>query len=301
MVNKKYLLAFFVFLALILIILILNINNASVNSSAIGEKQITAVQENNICNKSVRIYFNIDDITFTSDQKPFLENMVTIAKKYNLSFGLGVIADRFDKYKDNNTFQVYLDNKDVFEIYAHGFIHREDERIANTIPYGSYGEFDVAPDPNYDVPAYIQEDHIASMVSIFEKYNLTFGTEMFVVPYHKGDWDTIVLAEKYGYRIIVMQLSNPKNFSEQKYGNIIATEDYIDIPQINQSTTDDFKGKNIELNQAIKLGQRDIYISMHPVNFQNLTNADSFFNAVVSLKDTNSAIVFSRQSDRLNC
>jgi len=257
----------------ILIISKINSGRALINQNSDGYVHLSK--------SDILVSFKIDDITFAKEQKPVLENALVLARKYNITFDLGVIAKPFSENKDSETFKIYQDNQDVFEIVAHGYTHALDSMFADE--YGAYGEFYVVSyfSSNKSVPINIQEKHIQKMKEIFEKNNLTLATKIFIVPYHSGDDNTIKLAEKYGYRLIVQQLSIPKNYSEKNYKNIIASENFIDIHQDNLFDETDWVKYNIYLNRAINVDQTRIEISMHPINFQILENADNFFKGLV--------------------
>lgn len=125
-----------------------------------------------------------------------LQNALILARKYNITFDLGVIAQPFKDYADPDTFKIYQNNQDVFEIVAHGLTHGLDPAIEN-VSYNAYGEFNVvSPIKNETVPAVIQEDHIKKMKQIFQEDNLTTATEIFTVPYHAGNYNTINLSKK---------------------------------------------------------------------------------------------------------
>ncbi len=48
----------------------------------------------------ILVSFRIDDITFETKQKPVLENALYLARKYNVTFDLAVIAKTFDEKAD---------------------------------------------------------------------------------------------------------------------------------------------------------------------------------------------------------
>ena len=243
----------------------------------------------------VLVSFKIDDINFARNQKQELENALILARKYNITFDLGVIAQSFKDYADPETFKIYQDNQDVFEVVAHGLTHNLDSEISN---YGGYGEFGIVADWNFSVPAEIQEEHIKKMKEIFDEKNLTMADKIFVVPYHTGDENTIKLAGKYGYKLIVQQLTIPKSYSEQNYGEITATQNFIDIPMKQLLSAEDLKNYSTELNKAINLNQSKIEISFHPINFDVLITTDYFFKQL--LNQSSSKIKFGMISERFH-
>ena len=203
-------------------------------------------------------------------------NALYLADKYNITFDLGVIALPFDENKDNGTFDLYQNNKDDFEVIAHGFTHSLDQSIIDHTSQGAYGEFYVLP-VNQSVPYALQEYHIKRMREIFNDYNLTTALEIFTVPYHTGDFNTTLLASKYGYKLIQQKITVPKSFSEINFDGIVSSQNYIDIPQHNYFTIGDVLNYTSQLDRAISMGQKRIDISLHPINFQNLSEADNFF------------------------
>ncbi len=239
-------------------------------------KYITPKYEN------VRVSFIINDITFKKEDQLALNNALTLAKKYNVTFDLGVIAQQFSENSDPETFKIYQDNKDVFEIIAHGLTEGSDLIFIEELnESGSYGEFHIQP-INRTVPAEIQEEHIKKMKGIFERNNLTTATKIFTVPFYSGDENTIKLAEKNGYKLIIQQLSFPvQNYIEKNYGKIIASEDYAYIPPYNIFSNADLIIYNNKLSDAMGAGQKNIYVSLHPVNLEILKNADKFFKDLI--------------------
>jgi len=264
-----------------------------------------------IINNYTTISFEIDDVIFSQYDSSALQNALYVANKYNITFDLGVIAFPFRYSMDNDTFSIYKNNQDVFEVIAHGFTHRLDSSIINPINesfYSEYqnktnssiyGEFYVFP-INKNVPINIQEDHIKRMKEIFQEFNLTTATQIFTLPYHTGDFNTTILADKYGYSLILQKVNVPKSYSEVKFGRIIASENYIDIlPTDIIFTNNDVLDYNSKLNNVISLGQKRIDVSLHPINFQNLSAVDNFFGQILSQKNSN--IVYRMLSDRFNC
>jgi hypothetical protein len=134
------------------------------------------------------------------------------------------------------------------------------------------------------------------MKETFQKYNLTIATQIFTVPYHTGDENTINLAKKYGYKLIEQKLTIPKTYSEKNDSGIIATQDYIDVPLKDILGIQDSMNYSIELNKAINLKQNRIMVSLHPVNFHIFMDTDYFFKKIINQTDTK--IKFGFISDR---
>ena len=245
--------------------------------------------------------FEIDDIDFSQNEYNLLTNAIYLADKYNITFDLGVISSSFYNNSDANTFGLYENNTDVFEIIAHGYTHAIDPSIVNQAPTGSYGEFYIIS-PNQssglNVPLSIQDNHIRNMRQIFQSYNLTTATEIFTVPYHTGDFNTTLLAEKYGYKLIIQKITSPQVFSEIRFGNVVDTQDYIDIPENNTFSSADVLNYTNQINKAISLGQKRIDVSLHPINFRTLSSIDHFFNQILYAGPD---VSYGKLSDRFNC
>ncbi len=272
------------------------------NSKKLANSVLTTLSPLNLScllDNNTIVSFEIDDITFGGDEATTLNNALYLANEYGITFDLGVIAEPFSEDMDNGTYSIYQDNQNIFEVIAHGFTHSLDQSIVDNTSTGTYGEFYIFP-INQNVPYSIQGYHIKEMKQIFQNYNLTTATEIFTIPYHTGDFNTTLLAEKYGYKLIIQKITTPKSFSEIKFGNITSSQDYIDIPLNSSFTEKDVLNYTSQLNQAIKMGQREIDISLHPINFDDLSNIDNFFYQILS-QTNDSNIDYDMLSDRFNC
>jgi hypothetical protein len=299
-VNKLNLFFIIVISVFLIVILIgslilaqLNPNSKKIIPSIASVSNISCILNNNTV-----VSFEIDDVTFSPSDTSNLENALYLADKYHITFDLGVIALPFSENMDNDTFSLYQNNQDDFEIIAHGFTHALDQSIIDQSNSAIYGEFYIFP-TNQSVPYSIQDNHIKRMREIFQDYNLTTATEIFTIPYHTGDFNTTLLAEKYGYKLILQKITVPKSFSEVQFGNITASQNYIDIPEHENFTNADVVNYTSQLNQAILLGQKRIDISFHLINFDNLSAIDNFFGQILS--QTNNSVVYRMLSDRFNC
>jgi hypothetical protein len=293
--------------------LAIQFSNLNTNLQNIPGMNLTSSSLSCPTNNTV-ISFEIDDIDFAPDQTAMLENALYIGNKYNVTFDLAVIANLFDQNMDNDTFSIYQDNQNIFEVVAHGFTHSLDQSLIDQLPVGSYGEFSVflpnttgnmggalgegGGQPWGNVPYSIQESHIKNMVRIFNDYNLTTATEIFVVPYHTGDINTTLLAAKYGYKLIVQKITSPQTYLSVRFGNIIDTQDYIDIPVKNTFNYNDIINYTYQLDTAMDEGQKRIDITFHPINFQYLSNIDSFISQIIQ---ANPGLTYDELSDRFSC
>ena len=175
--NKKRRIEFIVFLILSIIFFViicvlissnLKSQNVLVNKNSKGYVPLSK--------NDILISFRIDDITFSKQQKPMLETALSLARKYNITFDFGVIAKPFSESADPETFKIYQDNQDVFEIVAHGYTHALDTIFADE-SYGAHGEFKIISDflTNKSIPINIQEQHIKKMKEIFNPSNVFFN------------------------------------------------------------------------------------------------------------------------------
>lgn len=249
----------------------------------------------NLSEDDILVSFRVDDMTFEAYQKPVLEKLLYLARKYNITFDLAVIAKTFDEKADPDTFKIYLDNQDVFEVVAHGYTH------TNPINESSHGgEF-------YDsinkqiTPVAIQENHIISMINIFKEHNLTMGTKILLTPVHAGDKDTVKLAEKYGYKLIT-QLNTPNNQLEYIEGNIVVSRVMIDSSYDREINDKDIiKIKNDFLNY-LKNNKARIQIIIHITDFTILSkfNApEKIIDELKKLSQDNNKIKFGMISERI--
>ncbi len=280
----------FFLISVMLISLFAGASVYDINSKNSSLKQIIIPKYDN-----VRVSFIINDITFKKEDRLALNNALILAKKYNITFELGVIAQQFNENSNPETFKIYEDNKDAFEIIAHGLTHGSDVIFTDEFnESGSYGEFYI-PSINRHIPADVQEEHIKKMKGIFEKNNLTTATKIFAVPYYEGDENTIKLAEKNGYKLIIQRLSSVQNYTEQHYGQIIALESYVYIPPYNIFSSSDLIIYNNKMMDIMAAGKKNVYISFHQINLEVLENADKFFkNLIEKNPDVKFAAISSR-------
>ena len=196
----------------------------------------------------VLVSFRMDDVDFSLQQKNAIRKALYLAKKYNITFDLEIIAKAFDKNMDPSVFKIYQDNKDVFEIVAHGYDH------LNYIGDTTNGEFGGA---SIDY----QEDHFQKMLAVFNKYHLDMATKIFFTPWHSGDQNTINLAKKYRYQFLT-QWYTPNNKYSLQDGNIFVSYSISDF----------------NLNSFKKFsGQSQVEVITHPPDYwKNFYELDKF-------------------------
>jgi len=202
------------------------------------------------------ISYRIDDITFGKDQKQVLENALEIAEKYNISFDLGVIAKPFDENADSETFSIYENHKDRFDIIAHGLTHKNPLNNSNSPDCEFYDDIN-----DIHVSYEIQEAHFVEMKEIFERRNMTKALEIFVAPRYAYDRNTMIIAKEYGYRMI-------------------KPSDVVSIPMKEKISDADITSARTWM-RILSIFKDDIYVNMHPIN---LYDVDGVGRLVSSIK-----------------
>jgi hypothetical protein len=134
------------------------------------------------------------------------------------------------------------------------------------------------------------------MKGIFEESDMTAATQIFAVPYYVGDENTIKMAEKNGYKLIIMQISPVQIYTERKYGNIIASENYVFVQPYNIFNAADLIIYGKKVRDIKSAGQKNVYMSFHPVNFESLDNIDKLIKEVIY---KNPDVKFVKVSSRL--
>ena len=201
----------------------------------------------------VLVSFRIDDINFSTDQRPLIEKAIELARKYHITFDLAVIAQAFDLHQDPAVFKLYQDNQDVLEVVSHGFDH---VHYLNDADNGEFGGADV----DY------QEDHFKRMIAIFNKYHLTMATKILFTPWHGGDQNTINLAKKYNYKFLTQMYTT---------GGIVYYGQDITISS--SIATDDIS----RLNHFI--GQKQVEVVSHPEDFNTISHLETFIQQLKKL------------------
>ncbi len=230
----------------------------------------------NLSDDDILVSFRYDDITFKTKQKQVLENALYLARKYNITFDLAVIAKPFDEKADPEVFKIYQDNQDVFEVVAHGWTH------VNPLNKSGQGEFyDLSG--NKSIPYSIQEEHIKEMKKIFEKNNLKWGEKIFILPWSSGDQNTIKIAKDQGYRIMT-QLFVPGGNYEYLDETLIVSKEFLPI-NIRENLSDkDLENYKKILTELTKT-QKRIEVILHPLNFDKTTNSEEAIKRIVNFKD----------------
>jgi len=270
----------------------------STYSGAADSVNLAQKSSSKVTQKDVLVSFVINDVAFKKSQRLMLEDAASLAHKYNITFDLAVIARQFDSVKDNETYQVYLDNKDVFEIVAHGWDHASSIN-RNTLK----GEFATIGSSVQSIPSATQQSLFVNMTSVFKKYDLPLAQKILVVPGYAGDNTTITLAQKEGYKMVVMNY--PAKTLEYKSDSLIVTKSFP------ASASDEWSGKNSlgsypkEMIGLISGGQKFVELPLYPWNFDYLSSLDKSISDIVTAsknytRDTNQKIVFGFMSKELN-
>ena len=264
----------FQYLKFILLFMLILFQSCSTISTDNTKGSIKFRHPINSMSDDVLISFVIDGINFGRWQKKILENAVNIARRYNLTFDLGVVASHLPK-KNKETYKVYEDNKDIFEIIANGF------NYANPVESKRTGEFfDISI--KKEIPVNLQEEKIKNMKEIFEKDGITTGTSIFLVPYYAGDEDTIKISEKYGYKLIIQENIKSNNLVEN-YDTITVSKCYINIPNRVNITDRDINYMKNRMQKFMNSRIKRIYVVFHPVNFNSpeaLRDTEKFINEI---------------------
>jgi peptidoglycan/xylan/chitin deacetylase (PgdA/CDA1 family) len=247
-----------------------------------GAEELSKHVPLNLSEDDILVSFRIDDITsFREGYENILENSLYLARKYDVTFDLGVIAKNFDATEDNKSFSIYENNQDVFEIVAHGYDHKNYLDNASSKEFGD------------GIPFEIQEDHIRKMNEIFKERNLTQAAKIFLLPGSRGNNNTIFLANKYGYKLIT-QSALPG-----KQGSLIVSDSYMSIP-MEENIASEIQLAKDHLEDLIKNNETEIQIILHPVNFYKIENSEELIKEIASLRKENKNIRFGFISERLD-
>lgn len=221
----------------------------------------------------ILVSFRIDDITFETKQKSVLENALYLARKYNITFDLAVIAKPFDEKADPEVFKIYEDNQDVFEVVAHGWDH------TRYLGNNSYGEFSKAP-PDY------QENHIKKMKAVFEKHDITTATQIFLLPWSAGDENTIKLAEEQGY-IFMTQTRIPNNDYKYVFKKIRVLNVFVSgIPMEETMSNETIEKAKEDFLENIKNGRTEIHVLTHPINYEDAWGMEELIRGIQNNSDS---------------
>lgn len=233
----------------------------------------------------------IDGIHFAKWQKQIIENALQVAKKNNITFDFAVVAEQFQKSKDKNVFKIYEDNQEIFGIIANGWNYKNPNDDKRT---GEFYDITMKIPVSYDK----QEEKIKNIKDVFEKNNLAGATKIFLVPWYAGDENTIKIAEKYGYKLIIQE-NIDKNNLIVNYNIIKASKCYVNVPgRVNINDRDiDYMKKRIQgfMDKNIKR----IYIVFHPVNFNSpeaVFITERLINEI-SFKFKSATVVFGKVED----
>jgi hypothetical protein len=240
---------------------------------------------------SILISFRIDRVIFTKEQREALENAQFIARKYNITFDLSVVAQKFETYMDPEVFRIYESNQDIFEIAAFGLT------AINPVNPNSRGEF-YNLQLKESVPYDAQENNIKKMMEIFEKRSIYTATQIFIVPYNAGDENTIKIALKYGYKLIA-QNPVPDGTLIQNYENsIIVQNSYAVVPGKANISDKEIDAIDKKIQQLIDKNSTRIQVVFNTNNFitqEAGLSADRVISAITTTYK-NTAIKFGKIS-----
>jgi len=217
----------------------------------------------NLQANDVLISFVIEGINFGRWQKNILENAAAVARQYNLTFELATFAEPFTR-KHKDAWTVYENNKDVFEIIAFGYNN------VNPVDSKRSGEFfDITT--KKQIPPELQEEKIKNMKGIFEKNNIMPAMQVFLVPWYAGDENTIKIAEKYGYKLIIQEnIGGNAGDLVKNYETITASKCYVNAPNRYNITDRDINYMSKKMQKYFDNRIKRIYIVFHPVNFNTI-------------------------------
>ncbi len=245
----------FIILTVIILVSCAGITPDTGSQSAVKTRQLLYLMPSDTL-----VSFVIDGINFGKWQKTTLENAAKIARRYNLTFDLAVVAAHLPK-RNKEAFKIYQDNQDIFEIIANGY------NYTNPLEPKRTGEFyDISI--KKEIPANMQEEKIRNMKEIFEKEGIKTGTQIFLVPYYAGDENTIQIAKNYGYRLIIQENIKSNNLIEN-YDTITASKCYINIPNRVNITDGDINYMKNRIQKFLDRGIKIVYIIFHTVNFNS--------------------------------
>lgn len=241
-------------------------------------------KHNKVFFNNVLISFRIDKITFKKEQKESLNNALNLARLYNITFDLGVIAKSFSESADPETFKIFEENQDVFEIVANGY---DSVKYKNNL---SCTEFTCSP---YSY----QDEHIRKMKEIFYKYNLTdHAYQIFLVPSNLGDDNTVKSALNHNFEFLSI---NPNKLNKKNKNNSIVFNDIITINTKQTKTDYDVQKYKQSLYKIIGSGKKRIHIVMDLDYFNKTRSSDYFIDEIVNNNKYKSKIKFSMISDGL--
>jgi len=235
------------------------------------------------------VSFRIDDVTFCKEEKEILNNALKLAREFKITFDLAVVAEKFKNYSDPEVFNIYLRNKDIFEIISHGLTHK------NPINPEIKGEFNGYL-KKMPIPKGIQEEHIKKMRNIFYRKKIYSALKILALPWHAGDKNTIKISSKYKFKLITLIPFKSKKY-EIKKGKIIVSKCLVQgIPLKEKLTKSEIKRATNQFKNLISKNQRFIQIYLHLPNFYKKNNTKELINEI--LKNSNKQINFGFISSR---
>lgn len=215
----------------------------------------------------------IDDLSFGSGDYNVVKNAVHFCRDYNVTFDLGVIAQRYRDWQSSATLSLYEANKDCFVISGHGLTHR------NPVDPTSTGEF-------YDkvkgtvVPYDTQLQHVLGMEQIFNGAGVDFRGRMFL-PGTGGDQNTISILSSRGYSYVAM--SNACGGDQFCYvnGTLFSETNAWHVPQVQRPITyTEIQATLNDIKYYEGLGTPEIDVMMHRENFMQQEYSDELIHTL---------------------
>lgn len=293
-IGKKYLILISIAVILFMVGAVLSyIDNSKRVERIPGGLTVVPEKRLNLSKDDVLVSFRIDDITFKKGQKEMLENALYLGRKYNVTFELAVIAKQFDEGVDPETFKIYQDNPDIFEVVAHGLTHSDYQNESchsrSCFIEPVCGEFKCAPYAQ-------QEDRLRKVKEIFQRRNLFWGTKIIFLPWSAGDANTIEAAKKEGY-LVLSQEELPKDYHSNNE-NLLILDDGVSVDMKEVLTAQDLTHYRNKFNSMVKNNRTEIMIIFHQVNFEKISGSEELIKEIREIQQNgNSKIKFGMVSE----
>lgn len=262
------------------------------NSPVVDQTQ--KVVSTNLSLEKSLVSFVITDVNFKRNQMQMLKDAASLGHKYGVTFDLAVIAKQFNEGKDNETFKVYLDNQDVFEIVSHGWNH------VNLLNSSYKGEFSIIGS-NMGISYAAQSEALSNSSLVFDKYGFDSAKEVLFLPGYSGDDSTLDLVRAAGYRMVVFNYSSNASL-EYNYGNLIVSKS-LPVSALNEwDKKNDFGKFSRDMISLVDKKQEFVILPIYPGNFDSIDKLDKSIFDVVNASNNYSKrkIVFGKITERFN-